>query len=303
MSKPVPAVESSLGDSISVANGGDSLSGRGDGPMPDGITPTAATPAASKEDDARARLLAAAGPVFAKHGFDRATVREICRDAGVNIASVGYYFGDKFGLYREVFRMIRGRCHDEFPQAATDSDRPEIADPRHHIYLLIHHLLSRMLARDDSGWESQLMMREMNHPTAVFAEMVDESFRPHFERMMSTIAALSPVDTPVHVLEQLALSVVGQCLYYRVGSGVVKRLIPPDRLTAEFTVQSLARHIAAVTIAAAEGGLAMQHRDSLGRVETAETAAQIANKPTHNHNSNTRTGGSPESATPQNHSS
>jgi AcrR family transcriptional regulator len=283
VSKPVSAAESSP-DEVSI------------------VAPVAA-PTASKEDDARARLLAAAGPVFAKHGFDRATVREICGNAGVNIASVGYYFGDKFGLYREVFRMIRGQCHDELPQSPTDASGREIGDPRELIYLLIHHLLSRMLARDDSGWESQLMMREMNHPTAVFAEMVEESFRPHFERMMTTIAALSPPDTPVHVLEQLTLSAVGQCLYYRVGSGVVKRLIPPDRLAAQFTVESLARHIAAVTIAAAEGGLAMQHRESLGHIKIDEAGTKTVNIENVKDNLNTHSGIAPESATSQNHSS
>ena len=258
--------------------------------------------AVPKEDDARARLLAAAGPVFAKRGFDRATVREICGKADVNIASVGYYFGDKIGLYREVFRMIRGQCHDEVPDSPTDAAGHVITDPRQQVYGLIYHLLSRMLARDDSGWESQLMMREMNHPTAVFAEMVEESFRPHFERMMKIIAALSPPDTPVHCLEQLALSVVGQCLYYRVGSGVVKRLIPAERLAADFTVQSLARHIAAVTIAAAEGGLAMQHRETLSHIAIDENAAKTANQLNDTDNSTKRSGGHPESV-PQNHSS
>lgn len=300
MSKPVSAAESSPGDSFSVVTAISAQSGEAAGKAPEKPGVNSAAP---REDDARARLLAAAGPVFAKHGFDRATVREICGKAGVNIASVGYYFGDKFGLYREVFRMIRGQCHDDVPDSLTDVDGREITDPRQHLYTLIYHLLSRMLARDDSGWESQLMMREMNHPTAVFAEMVEESFRPHFERMMTTIAALSPVDTPVYVLEQLALSVVGQCLYYRVGSGVVKRLISPERLAADFTVQSLARHIASVTIAAAEGGLAMQHRETLSRIEIDEDAAKNANKLKDKDNPTKRSDGSAESATPQNHSS
>jgi AcrR family transcriptional regulator len=220
--------------------------------------------ATGRDDDARARLLASAGPVFARRGFDRATVREICGLAGVNIASVGYYFGDKFGLYREVFRMIRTRCHQEHPDPQWADEAGLVGSPREHFYALVHHLLSGMLARDDSGWESQLMMREMNHPTEVFAEMVDESFRPHFNRLVTTIAALSPESTPVHVLEQLALSAVGQCLYYRVGAGVVRQLIPAERLASEFTVDALARHITAVTIAAAEHGLSVSHAKTLG---------------------------------------
>jgi AcrR family transcriptional regulator len=275
VSKPVSAAGSSPDDNFPVVA---ATGVRGDHAADLSSQRSEAASVSGKEDDARARLLAAAGPVFAKHGFDRATVREICGAAGVNIASVGYYFGDKFGLYREVFRVIRNQCPDDFAQFLCDRDGQEIADPRQQIYLLVYHVLSRMLARDDSGWESQLMMREMNHPTAVFAEMVEESFRPHFERMMKTIASMSPSDTPVHVLEQLALSVVGQCLYYRVGSGVVKRLIPAERLAADFTVQSLARHIAAVTIAAAENGLAMQHRESLSRIDFVEVTAKPVDK-------------------------
>ncbi len=205
-----------------------------------------------REDDARARLLAAAGPVFARQGFDRATIREICGEAGVNIASVGYYFGDKLGLYREVFRSIRKQCHETYQLTDTVA-----LSPRQELYELVRHLLSRMFARDDTGWESQLMMREMDNPTDVFTEMVEESFRPPFDRLVSVIAALSPPQTQAHELEQLALSVVGQIVYYRVGSGVVRQLIPADRLQERFTLETLARHIAGVTVAAAEGGLAV----------------------------------------------
>ncbi len=211
-----------------------------------------------REDDAKQRLVAAAGPVFAKHGFDRATVREICREAGVNIAAVGYHFGDKFGLYREVIRTIRGRCQasHSFPPPVGLAARDEL---HHHVSMM----LRQMLSGDDSGWEAQLMMREMNHPTGVFVEMVEESFRPSFNRLTTVIGALAPASTPIDVLEKLALSVVGQCLYYRIGAGVVRQLIPEARRAAAFDADSLARHITGVIIAAAEQSLAQGHGVSL----------------------------------------
>lgn len=206
-------------------------------------------------------MLAAAGPVFARRGFDRATVREICGLAGVNVAAVAYYFGDKLGLYREVFRQIRQRCQDDVLDTSVI-----VGDPRQALYLQVRHLLSRVLARDDSGWESQLMMREMNQPTAVFDEMVKESIRPQFERLIETLSLLSPPATPLPVLQRLVLSLVGQCLYYRIGAGVVKRLIPADRMASDFDIDSLAKHITAVTLAAAENGLVLEHHASLGRL-------------------------------------
>ena len=49
----------------------------------------------------RERILSAAGQEFALNGFEAATVRDICLAAGVNVAAVNYYFGDKRRLYIE----------------------------------------------------------------------------------------------------------------------------------------------------------------------------------------------------------
>ena len=53
----------------------------------------------------RKKLLAAAGRVFAEKGYRDATIAEICRLAGTNIAAVNYHFSDKETLYREASRF------------------------------------------------------------------------------------------------------------------------------------------------------------------------------------------------------
>lgn len=50
--------------------------------------------------ESRDRLLAAARKVFAKRGYDGATVKELSEEAGLNISLVSYYFGGKEGLYK-----------------------------------------------------------------------------------------------------------------------------------------------------------------------------------------------------------
>ncbi len=53
---------------------------------------------------ARERLIESAGPIFARLGYEGATVTQICTEAGCNIAAINYHFGDKASLYREVVK-------------------------------------------------------------------------------------------------------------------------------------------------------------------------------------------------------
>ncbi len=52
----------------------------------------------------RERLLDAAERLFAVHGFQKVSVRDITAEAGVNLASVNYHFRSKDALLLEIFR-------------------------------------------------------------------------------------------------------------------------------------------------------------------------------------------------------
>lgn len=54
-----------------------------------------------KSLDSKQALLEAAKRVFAQHGLDGATVKDLSDAAGVNVSLVSYYFGGKEGLYEE----------------------------------------------------------------------------------------------------------------------------------------------------------------------------------------------------------
>jgi len=48
------------------------------------------------------KIIEVATKLFAKDGFDGASTREICKQAGVNISLISYYFGGKKELYEKI---------------------------------------------------------------------------------------------------------------------------------------------------------------------------------------------------------
>lgn len=61
----------------------------------------------------RERLLDASERLFAEHGFDGASMRQITSAADANLAAVNYHFGSKLGLIQEVFVRRLGPMNAE----------------------------------------------------------------------------------------------------------------------------------------------------------------------------------------------
>ncbi|NEW09169.1 TetR/AcrR family transcriptional regulator [Paenibacillus sp. SYP-B3998] len=59
-----------------------------------------------KELDVKMRILLAAKKLFAKNGYDGTSVRQICEEAGANVALVSYHFGGKENVFHEIFKQF-----------------------------------------------------------------------------------------------------------------------------------------------------------------------------------------------------
>ncbi|MAZ46938.1 MAG: hypothetical protein CME65_00155 [Halobacteriovoraceae bacterium] len=55
------------------------------------------------DKEARCRILNTALRLFSRQGYSKTTIRQLAKEASVNIASVNYYFKDKLGLYNACF--------------------------------------------------------------------------------------------------------------------------------------------------------------------------------------------------------
>jgi AcrR family transcriptional regulator len=63
----------------------------------------------------RQKLLEGSSAGLFGTGYCDATIRDICKRAGVNIALVNYHFCDKFGLYTEVLRSCSNMASQPEP--------------------------------------------------------------------------------------------------------------------------------------------------------------------------------------------
>lgn len=187
----------------------------------------------------RDQILLTAGHVFAEQGFERTTIREICTRAGVNLASVNYYFGDKETLYLEAVQLAYRTRAGEVPLPTWTSDVR--AEERLRDY--IRTLLARMIGEVQLPWQSRLLMREVLNPSHACEKLVEDYFRPHFELLLNILDQIVPAQTERHVRQQMAFSVIGQCLLYRVSDSVVSMLVDDATRRVHYEVDQLAEQI------------------------------------------------------------
>ena len=197
-------------------------------------------------DDTRNRILHAAGPIFAEKGYDSATVREICAAAEVNLASGNYHFGDKQSLYLQTVKLAHTLRLKQVPPPTWSK---EVAAEQ-KLAIFIQALLSRMLGTRELGWQTRLMMREMLDPTAACKPLVEDFIRPQLNQLLAILDELLPAQTPTFRRHQLAFSIVGQCLHYRVAREFVALLISQEEREEHYGIEQLARHITAFSLTA-----------------------------------------------------
>lgn len=197
------------------------------------------------EDDARSRILDAAGPIFAEKGFQTATVREICNRANANVAAVNYHFGDKERLYVEAVKLahIPEGDHDELIEWPPGT--PPDVKLRDHLEAMLKRMLS-----ERAPWQRQLMNREILNPTFACREIVEVHIRARLGQLLEILDEILPADCPTPRRHQIAFSIVGQALHYYVASDLVTMLVGEEERAAHYQIDRLVDHIAQFSLAA-----------------------------------------------------
>lgn len=170
--------------------------------------------------EARLQLLWAALRLFSGQGFNKTSTREIALAAGTNIASISYYFGDKAGLYRAVFRELPGAsCAEPAHELSTHTAlRPALQT-------FIAGFLDPMKQGDFAQQILRLHFREMLEPTGLWAEQIDLHIRPGHVALVNLLAhhLQVPEDDDLH---RLAFSIAGLAMHIFITRDVIDAIRP-----------------------------------------------------------------------------
>lgn len=184
--------------------------------------------AASNDLETRERLLESAGELFAERGYNHVTVRDICRDAGANVAAVNYYFRDKLGLYQEVLMKIIGAMQ-EGSRLAHEGKPGSSAEERfsHYVRTFMGHILNNGRACR----AGKLMAREMADPSPAFDLIIDKAIRPNSARVAALVSELTglPLTDP-------RVGICVGCIQTQITgftSPVAARMVPGGHFTVE----------------------------------------------------------------------
>ncbi|HWQ91245.1 MAG TPA: transcriptional regulator CecR [Clostridia bacterium] len=208
-------------------------------------------PEPRKGDRARVRLLAAALRVFADKGLRGASVREIAREAGQNVAAIAYYFGSKEKLYRALMEGLAREVHIrvgdvvEEIQALRERGNGTPADGVRLFQAFLRTVYLRLLSRSEAVEFGRLVVPEQLAPTAGFEILYDQAFRQLHEALCFTVGlaiGLDPRDKETIVRTHMLM---GQVYFFAMTREAILRRLHWKDLEgqkAEWVAGLLAEH-------------------------------------------------------------
>lgn len=192
-------------------------------------------------EQTRLRLLDAAREAFSQYGFQGATVREICRRAGANVAAVSYHFGGKDDLLAEALNFAQLKSLQAANVKAGEC--PEV-----RLRLFIRDFMLMLLDEKNPSSQCRIMARELADPTPALDKIVREAIAPLHEFLGKLVCEITGNQVDETELRRCVHSILGQCLFYRHSHPVLQRLHPKLHYSHK-EIETIAGHIANFSLA------------------------------------------------------
>ena len=200
------------------------------------------TEAPETEAATKNQVFNAAERLFALHGFQNVSVRDITAEAGVNLASVNYHFGSKDALLFEIFRRRTAELNrDRARMLHEASDRHGGKPPvREILTALIAPPLKWLAPANDRRISLQFLIRARSEGTEQMREVL-RSDVSHLRRFSDALLTALPQLPPEEVYWRIhfALGMIHQNRFAELD----RLSVLSEGLTHEEDVEGLLRRM------------------------------------------------------------
>jgi AcrR family transcriptional regulator len=131
--------------------------------------------------DRKQAILLAAEKLFALHGYHAVPIRDIAHEAGVPLALVGYYYGQKHELFHAIFEHWGQTIEERLAALATVNPDPKQAGTLPRIIEAFVGPVLKLRASAEGEYYALLVARELYHATAA----TDRVLRAYFDPLAS----------------------------------------------------------------------------------------------------------------------
>ena len=138
----------------------------------------------TQDQGTKTKMLKASAELFAKKGIEGVSVRDISREAKINLCMVSYHFGGKEALYRHILEDFASRAQGRLDRVIP-SDFESFKDPK-EFYLAMRSLITQVVeAKTEDPYVDLLLSREA---LAGFPHSRD-LFENHFKVILKNVIA------------------------------------------------------------------------------------------------------------------
>jgi AcrR family transcriptional regulator len=187
------------------------------------------------KDPVRQRILAAARELFAQHGYEGTSVRDITARAKANLAAITYHFGSKEALFHAVISSVAEPLVEAVSQAAQAP-----GTPLQRIDLALRAANRHVQA---NPWAPPVMLRQLAG-SGRLPEPLVQAWKRNITTLVGLITA-GQQDGSIRAGDPLllALSAIGQVFFFRVG-GRIAQEVARVNLNSPEVASGIIEHIA-----------------------------------------------------------
>lgn len=149
------------------------------------------------------RLLSSAEKLFARHGQDHVSLRELTSDAGVNLAAVNYHFGSKEALAEGVFeRLLTRICSERGKKLMAIEDAADAAGHPPDLKAIIESFIEAYFSEENAEQGrllAQFLLKHRLNPSNSTRRVIEAHLNPSARDYIKLLQRACPDIPPLEI--------------------------------------------------------------------------------------------------------